>query len=102
MDQGISREEHEEFKRRLEGDNKRQDARIKLLEEDMKRMEAFSVSIERLAANMENMFKEQIQQGERLEVLESQDGAMWRNLVGYVITAVVGIVIGFVFKQIGM
>lgn len=102
MDPTISREEHEEFKLRLEEKNKRQDKRIELLEEDMKRMEAFSVSIERLAANMENMLKEQIQQGERLEALESQDGEMWRNLVGYVITAVVGIVIGFVFKQIGM
>ncbi len=102
MDMGISREEHEEFKLRLEADNKRQDKRIELLEENVKRMESLSISIEKLAANMENMLKEQIRQGERLEALESRDGQMWRNVVGYAVTAVVGIVIGLVFKQIGM
>lgn len=102
MDTPITRAEHEEFKKRLDGDNKRQDKRIELLEENIKRMETLSISIEKLAANMENMLKEQIQQGERLEALESRDGEMWRNIVGYALTAVVGIAIGFVFKQIGM
>lgn len=98
----ISREEHEEFKLRLAEENKRQNKRIEMMEESVKRMEALSISIEKLAANMENMLKEQIRQGERLEALESRDGQMWRDVVGYALTAVVGIVIGFVFKQIGM
>ena len=51
---------------------------------------------------MEHMLKEQIQQGERLEALESRDGEMWRKLVSYALTAVVGIAIGFIFNQIGM
>ena len=59
-------------------------------------------NIERLAVNMENMLKVQEQQGERLEALESRDGEKWRSAAGYVITVVLGIVIGFVFKQIGM
>lgn len=98
----ISREEHEEFKLRLAEENKRQNKRIEMMEESVKRMEALSISIEKLAANMESMLKEQIRQGERLEALESRDGQMWRDVVGYALTAVVGIVIGFVFKQIGM
>ena len=48
------------------------------------------------------MVKEQEKQGNRLEVLEGRDGEMWRKIVGYVITAVIGIVIGFAFTQIGM
>ena len=51
---------------------------------------------------MENMLKEQLKQGERLEVLEARDGEMWRKVVSYAITAIVGIVIGFLFKQFGM
>ncbi len=51
---------------------------------------------------MENMAKEQSRQGKRLEVLESRDGEMWRKVVGYAVTAILGIVIGFVFTQIGM
>lgn len=41
-------------------------------------------------------------QGKRLVSLESKDGEMWRKVVGYVITAVIGIVLGFAFTQIGM
>ena len=102
MDTSITRAEHEEFKLRIAEENKRQDKRIELMEESMKRMESLSISIEKLAANMENMLKEQIQQGERLEALESRDGEMWRKMVGYAFTTIVGIVVGYIFKQVGM
>ena len=36
------------------------------------------------------------------ERLESRDGEMWRKVSGYIITAVIGIVIGFIFTQLGM
>ena len=86
MDEMITRVEHEEFGRRIEERDKRQDKRIELLEESTKRLEALSISIEKLATNMEHMLKEQIQQGERLEALESRDGEMWRKLVSYALT----------------
>ena len=89
----ISRAEHEEFSRRLAEENKRQDKRIEMLEENVREMRATSV---------EGMVKEQEKQGKRLEVLEGRDGEMWRKVVGYIITAVIGIVIGFVFHQVGM
>lgn len=101
MDTPITRAEHEEFRRRLEEENQRQDKRIALLEENAKRLEALNTSIEKLAINMESMLKEQVQQGKRLEVLEGRDGEMWRKVVSYVITAVLSIVIGFVFSRIG-
>lgn len=102
MDTPITRAEHEEFRRRLEEENARQDKRIALLEENTKRLELLNTSIEKLAANMENMLKEQVQQGKRLEVLEGRDGEMWRKVVGYIATAVVGIILGFIFTQVGM
>jgi len=102
MDTPISRAEHEEFRRRLEEENKRQDKRIELLEESVHEMGALTTSVERLATSIENMVKEQEKQGKRLEVLEGRDGEMWRKVVGYIATAVIGIVIGFVFNQFGM
>lgn len=105
----ISRHEHEEFRRsmeaenqRLEDENIRQNHRLNALEETVKQVAAISTSVEKLALNMENMLKEQVNQGKRLETLESRDGEMWRKVVGYVVTAVVGIVVGFLFKQAGM
>lgn len=95
MDGMLTKAEHDEFCRRMDETNKRQDKRISELEDNVKEMTALTTSIERLAVNMENMAKEQSRQGKRLEVLESRDGEMWRKAVGYVITAVLGVVIGF-------
>ncbi len=102
MDTPITRAEHEEFRRRLAEENGRQDKRIELLEENTKRLEVLNNSIEKLAVNMECMLKEQMEQGQRLEILESRDGEMWRKVMSYAITAVVSMVIGYIFKQIGM
>lgn len=102
MDTPITRAEHEEFKLRLEEENRRQDQRIELLEQNTKRLETLNTSIEKLAVNMESMLKEQVQQGKRLEVLEGRDGEKWRKVVGYVVTTIISIAIGFVFAQIGM
>lgn len=102
MDTPITRAEHEEFRRRLEEENKRQDKRIELLEESVREMGALTTSVEKLATSMESMVKEQEKQGKRLEVLEGRDGEMWRKVVGYIVTAVVGIILGFLFTQIGI
>lgn len=98
----ISREEYEEYKKRLDEENRRQDKRIELLEGNTNQITALTVSIEKLALSVESMVKEQEAQGKRLVSLESRDGEMWRKVVGYVVTAVIGVVIGFVFTQIGM
>lgn len=102
MDTPITRAEHEEFRRRLEEENNRQDKRIALLEENTKQIGSLTVSVEKLAQSIELMVKEQEKQGRRLEVLESRDGELWRKVVGYVVTAVVGAVLGFLARQIGL
>ncbi len=102
MDTPISRAEHEEFRKRIEEENKRQNRRIELLEESVKQLNSLTLSVEKLASNMENMLKEQGRQGKRLEKLENRDGEKWRKVTGYVVTTIVGIVVGIVFKQIGM
>ncbi len=102
MDTPITRAEHEEFRRRMEEEHKRQDRRIELLEESTEKLNTLNTSIEKLAVNMESMLKEQLQQGKRLEVLENRDGEMWRKVVGYIVTAVVGAALGFVFTQLGL
>ena len=108
MDAQISRAEHEEFRRlmesenaRLEEENDRQNHRINILEKSVQQISNLAASTEKLATNKENMLKVQEQQGKRLETLESRDGEMWRKVTGHIITAVIGIVIEFLFQQIG-
>lgn len=98
MGSELTRQEHEEFARRMEAENKRLD----LLEESVRELGALTASVEKLAASVESMVKEQGKQEKRLETLEGRDGEMWRKVAGHVITAVISIVIGFIFAKIGM
>ena len=102
MENPITRAEHEEFRRRLEEENKRQDARIGILEDSVQQIGALATSVEKLALSMQSMLKEQEKQGKRLEALEGRDGEKWRKVMGYIVTAIVGVVLGYLFKKIGM
>ena len=102
MENPITRAEHEEFRRRLEEENKRQDTRIGILEDSVRQIGALATSVEKLAVSMQSMLKEQEKQGKRLEALEGRDGEKWRKFMGYIATAIVGIVLGYLFKRIGM
>lgn len=102
MENPITRAEHEEFRRRLEEENKRQDTRIGILEDSVRQIGALATSVEKLALSMQSMLKEQEKQGKRLEVLEGRDGEKWHKVMGYIATAIVGVVLGYLFKQIGM
>ena len=98
----VGREEHTEFARRIQEEEHRQNRRIELLEESVKQNTALTLSVEKLANNMENMANEQMRQGKRLEALEGRDGNMWRTVVKYVLTTILGLVIGVVAMQIGL
>lgn len=102
MDTAITRAEHEEFRRRMEEEHSRVNKRLEILEENTERLNRLNTSIEKLAVNMESMLKEQVQQGKRLSVLENRDGEKWRSVVGYVITLVVGLAVGYIATSIGI
>ena len=61
-------------------------------------------SVDRLAINMESMLREQRHQGERLERLEQSPGEDYkyyrRQIIGCVITGIIGAVLGAVFATI--
>lgn len=102
MEDYITRAEHGEFCKRMEAEDTRQNRRIGELEETVRQIGTLTTSVEKLAMSIEAMVREMEQQGERLEALESRDGEMWRKAMAYLATAVIGAIVGYVFKQIGM
>ena len=98
MDTTISRAEHDEFAKRIEEENHRQNRRIEILEKNMQQLAALTSSVEKLAYSIEGMVKEQESQGNRLEKLESKDGEKWRSVSRYVITVIIGLVLGYIFQ----
>ena len=101
-DTPISRREHEEFAKRQDEENKRQNRRIDALEVTVREIGSLTTSVAKLAASMESMLREQEKQGERLEALEGRDGERGRKIIGHIATAIISIVIGFIFAKIGM
>lgn len=86
--------EHEISIKHLEG-------RMKKAEETINEIRNLNVSVAKMAANMDSMLAEQRKQSERLEKLEVVPTQNWQNLVRGIVTGIVGIIIGYIFTQIG-
>ena len=109
MEDYISRSEHEEFRRSMDlanqnlaDENKRQNKRLDILEENSKQITALVTNVERLAVNMENSLKIQESHAKRLEVIESRDGKMWRKVVDHIVTAIAGAVTCYFLMKMGI
>ena len=102
MGDPISREEHEEFVKRMEGDHKRIDKRLELLEESVRQIGALTTSVEKLAMAVEAMGRTLAQQGDRLEVIEGRDGAKWRGAVKTIATAAISVLVGYLAARLGL
>lgn len=102
MEEYISRNEHDEFCKRMEDEDNRQNRRLDILEANVLEMGQLTTTVAKLAMNMESMLKTQEQQDKRLGILEGRDGEMWRKVTGYAITAIISVVVGYIFAQINM
>lgn len=100
MDEPISRGEHEEFAKRIDAQEKRQDKRLEMLENTVREIGALTLSVQRLAQSLESMVEEQERQGRRLQALESRDGEKWRKLMGYIATALTSGAVTLLLSQI--
>lgn len=90
----ITRQEHEEFARRQDEENNRQNRRIQLLEDNVRQINSLTVSVEKMAVNMENMISEQKRQGDRLEELEKEPAETHRQVKVAVLSSVIGTAAG--------
>lgn len=97
----ITRQEHVEFERRLDEHNRRQDARLKQIEVSVSSLNDLVTTVGKLATSIEHMAEEQKSQGDRLRKIEDRDGVMWRNAIGYAVTAMIGIIIGMAANFFG-
>ena len=93
---------HNEYARRMEDEHKRQNKRITDLEEKVEDISSLTASVASLAQSVEQMAIAQEKQAKRLETLEGRDGEMWRKVIGYAATFIVGAVLAYIFSKIGM
>ena len=102
MDNMISRAEHDEFVKRMDEANRRQDKRLEALEATVEQIHALATSVEKLALSVRNMVEEQKKYSERLETLENRDGELLRKIVGYALTAGAGFLLASLPRLAGI
>lgn len=100
MENVITRQEHEEFARRQDAENERQNRRISLLEENIKQINSLVISIKQMNVNMKNMLKELEKQGGRLDALEKEPAETSKQIKQAILTAIAGTVVGAVVTAV--
>lgn len=94
----LTVELHNEFAKRIEEADKRQDHRITELEQNFKVVQELVVSTRELAMSMEAMAKELEKQGACLRELEFKPVKRWELVVTSVITGIIGALLGMMMK----
>lgn len=84
----LLRVEHDEFAKRMEDEHSRQNRRISEMEENFRQIQALTISIERMALNVETMAKELKRQGDHIEKLEETPGNNWNKIKDGILSAV--------------
>lgn len=102
MEDCITRREHDEFCKRMEDEHRRINRRLGNVEELTRSVATIAQNTETILKNQEKQEHRIDGQDERIDVLEHRDGEKWRKVTGYIVTTAAGIIVGFLFKQIGM
>ncbi len=84
---------HDEFAKRIDQENDRQNHRITELEKNFQMVQTLAVSTEKLAMNMEIMAKELTSQGAKLNALEMKPAQRWDLVVTTIIAGILGAIV---------
>lgn len=95
MPEYITREEHEAIISRIDAEDTRQNHRIEKLEDAVQNIAKLTVSVEKLAVNMDRMVREQEKTANRLTALEQEPADNWRKAVWVILTALIGAAVGY-------
>ena len=98
MDEFVTKAVHDEFARRIDEENDRQNKRLSILEQGQTQINELVSTVKVLAVNMENMAKEQVKQGAKLEEIEGRPAKRWETVISCIITCAVTAAVMYLFK----
>ena len=100
MDEFVTRAVHEEFAKRIDEENDRQNHRISILETGPAQINELVSSVKVLAVNMETMSKELSKQGDRLAEIEGKPAKRWETVVACIITGILGFILNMMLTGV--
>lgn len=101
-DEYVTRKEHEEFAKRIDDENVRQNHRIASLEKNVDEIHKISISVEKMAFSLESMSKELSKQGERLDEIEKEPAEKWNKAVWVVISVLITAAVTYFLTRVGL
>ncbi len=96
----VSHAEYSVTVKRFEDEERRQNQRLESLESDVKEIHQLALSVNAMAISVDGLTKEIAKQSLRLEKIEAEPGEKWNKAVWIVISALIGIAIGAIFKSV--
>jgi len=101
-DKYLKEDVHEEFAKRVDEHQARQDKRLDGLEERYRQIQDLNTSVQRIAISIEVMTKELAKQGERLEAIEKEPASNWKKFLWLLFSALMGALLVVVGQSIGL
>lgn len=98
MEDYVTRAVHDEFAKRIDEENDRQNHRISILETGQAQINELVSSVKVLAVNMDVMSKELQKQGDRLAEIEGKPAKRWETVVACILTGIVGFLLNMVLN----
>lgn len=98
----ITYEVHNEFAKRIEDENTRQNHRISNLEDTVKQVQELTVSVREMAVNIGQMTKELSKQGERLEAIEKEPATKWKQASWIVLSVILTAMATLALTKMGL
>ena len=90
MEDFVTRAVHDEFAKRIDEENDRQNHRLTVLENGQAQIGELVSSVKVLAVNMDTMSKELSKQGDRLSEIEGKPAKRWETIVACILIGIVG------------
>ena len=99
MEDFVTKAVHEEFVKRMEEEDKRQNRRLEIIEDKQTQISELVASVKVLAANVESIAKEINEQGLRLKEIEGRPAKRWETVVSCIITGLIGAVLSYILTR---
>lgn len=93
---------HNEFSKRIEDENDRQNHRISNLEDTVKQIQDLTIAVKSMSGSIDRMVKQLEKQGERLDAIEREPAQKWKNAVWIVIAGLIGAALSLFLSRVGL
>lgn len=102
MDDYITRPEHEEFKKRMEDEESRQNRRLEVMENRVDKLIDMQASLAVMQAGIDSISDSVKKIGQEVDALKQEPAQNWHKAVWIVVTVVITAAVTFFLSRMGV